>query len=317
MLENDIALSDLRVILAVAETASYTRASHKLGISQPAVSRRVGALEQRFGLRLFRREGQKFFLTEAGVVFCDQASDILERMELLEATTIGQAATPKGSVALGLPPSTGEVVIRNVVPEYRRLYPDVAFRIEQGYVADIFEMLMDKRVDVALLNGEFNSNDVYLEKLYDHHLGIVYPTAWRTNSPLDGKPMPEALTLAEVARLPLLAPSRNQSLRHLIDDAFRKIGVVPAIDVEINSFVLQKSLVLAGHGCIFMSPAGIRNADADKLSFVPISDANIVYTLHLATRQFGQPTLACRMLEKMIRKHAGKIESFLSNSALT
>lgn len=316
MLDTDIALADLRVVLAVAETASYTRASHKLNISQPAVSRRIGALEQRLGLRLFRREGQKFFLTEAGTVFCEQASEILDRMAQLESATIGQAATPKGSVALGVPPSTGEVVIRNVVPEYRRLYPDVSFRIEQGYVADIFEMLMDKRVDVALLNGEFGSNDVYVEPLFHHHLGIVFPAAWKKSSPLGGKPMPESLTMADIAQLPLLAPSKNQSLRHLIDDAFRKAGAVPNIDVEINSFVLQKTMALAGHGCLFMSPAAIRAADADKLAFVPITDAELVYTLYVATRQFGQPTLATRLLEKMIRKHAGKIESFLANSAL-
>ncbi|WP_323040040.1 LysR family transcriptional regulator [Gemmobacter sp.] len=316
MLDTDIALADLRVVLAVAETASYTRASHKLNISQPAVSRRIGALEQRLGLRLFRREGQRFFLTEAGTVFCEQAGEILERMAQLESSTIGQSATPKGSVALGVPPSTGEVIVRAVVPAYRKAYPDVSMRIEQGYVADLFEMLMDKRIDVALLNGEFNSNDVYLERLFDHHLGIVYPAAWQKTSPLGGKPMPDQLTIAQVAQLPLLLPSRNQSLRHLVDEAFRKAGVEPLVDLEVNSFVLQKSLALAGHGCLFMSPTAIRDADAGKLCFVPISDADLVYTLYLATRQFGQPTLACRMLEKMIRKHAGKIESWLTNSSM-
>lgn len=317
MLEQDIALADLRVVLAVADCASYTRASHKIGISQPAVSRRISALEQRLGVRLFRREGQKFFLTEAGAVFCEQAAEVLTLMSQLESATIGVSATPKGSVAVGVPPSTGEILIRAVVPEYRRLYPDVAIRIEQGYVADLFDMLMDKRIDVALLNGEFNSSDVFLQPLFHHHLGIVYPRSWQKSSPLDGKPMPDVLTMDQVSRLPLLAPSKNQSLRHLIDDAARKAGVSLNIDVEINSFVLQKAMALTGHGCLFMSTAAIRDVDADKLAYVPISDTKIVYTLYLASRQFGQPTLACKLMEKMILKHRGKIESFLSNPVMT
>jgi len=315
MIDNDIALADLRVVLAVAECASYTRAAHKIGISQPAVSRRIAAVEKKLGVSLFRREGQRFFSTEAGVTFCTQAAEVLTLMEQLETSTMGVSKTPLGTVALGVPPSTGEVLIRHVIPEYQKRYPDVKIRIEQGYIGDLFEMLMDKHIDVALLNGEFNSSDVYLEPLFHHHLGIVYPTIWEQNSPLGGRPMPKSLTMAEVAELPLYAPSKNQSLRNLIDDAFRKAGREPNIDVEINSFVLQKAMVFAGHGCMFMSKAAIRDTDTGMLSFVPIRDASIVYTLYLAMRQFGQPTLACKLLAAMIKEHSEPIKNYLNNSS--
>lgn len=268
-------------------------------------------LEQRLKVRLFRREGQKFIPSEAGQIFCAHAIDVLDRMEALEKETLGVAHKPRGSVALGVPPSTGEMLLRSILPEYRKLYPDVKIRVEQGYVGDLFEMLMSKRIDIALLNGQYNSNEVYTEKIYDYDLGIVYPSAWDEKSPLDGRRFPAALTMAEVARLPMFVPSPNQSLRQLIDEAFQKAGQQLAIEVEINSFVLQKSMVLAGLGAMFMTRSAIWRADQGKLNFVPIADATIIYTLHVGIRQFGQPTFAAQRLFEMVRAKKDVIRAFL------
>src|SRR5688572_7155392 len=105
-LDPELDLTDLRVVLTVAETASYTRAAQKLGITQPAISRRVTALEQSLHARLFRREGRLFVPTEAGSAFCERAAEVLGLMEKLPASTMSASSNPRGSVALGLPPTT-------------------------------------------------------------------------------------------------------------------------------------------------------------------------------------------------------------------
>jgi LysR family nitrogen assimilation transcriptional regulator len=301
--ETQLDLTDLRVVLTVAETASYTRAAQKLGITQPAISRRVTALEQSLHTRLFRREGRLFVPTEAGSAFCERAAEVIELMERLPASTVQSSSHPRGSVALGLPPTTGEMLVSTLVPEYRKAYPDVFLRIEQGYVNDLFDMLMDKHIDVALLNGNFSPASVDMEPLFDHNLGIIYPSAWKKRSPLGGKPMPERLTLAQVAQLPLVVQSPNQSMRHLIDAAFRSAGLKPNVVMEVNSFILQKSVVHPDIGCIFMSTAVLTVEDNERLAFAPIVDASLVYTMYVATRRVGQPTLATKLLVKMIKRH--------------
>ena len=300
--ESELDLADLRVVLAVAESASYTRAAQKLGITQPAVSRRVTALEQLLNLRLFRREEGSFVPTEAGAAFCERAREVLDLMEQLPKAASNSATRPSGTVALGLPPTTGEILVQHLIPAYRSAYPDVFVRVEQGYVNDLFDMLMDKQIDIALLNGPFNTAAVDLEPLFDHHLGIVYPIAWKECSPLDGRPMPEALTFAEVARLPLIVASRNQSMRHLVDTEFRTAGLKPNIVMEVNSFVLQRSLVHVGEGCMFMSATVVRDIYRERMAFAPISDRKMIYTLYLATRRAGQPTLAAKLMAKMVHQ---------------
>lgn len=306
--ENELDLADLRVVLAVAESASYTRAARKLGVTQPAVSRRVTALEQALNTRLFRREDGAFVPTEAGTAFCERARTVLEMMEQLPKATVESATRPSGNVAIGLPPTTGEILVRHLIPAYRSAYPDVFVRVEQGYVNDLFDMLMDKQIDIALLNGPFNTASVDLDPIFDHHLGIVCPVAWKDCSPIDGKPMPASLALAEAARLPLLVASQNQSMRHLIDTEFRVADLTPNIVMEVNSFVLQRSLVQTGQGCMFMSATVIRD---DSMVFVPISDRAIVYTLYLATRRTGQPTLAAKLMAKMIHQSMEPVRQWL------
>ncbi|MBB3009898.1 MULTISPECIES: LysR family transcriptional regulator [Cupriavidus] len=311
-LETELDLADLRAVLAVSDTASYTRAAQKLGITQPAISRRINALEQSLNARLFRREGGGFVLTEAGTAFCERATQVLELMEQLPQATSQAASSPRGTVAIGVPPTTGEILIQHLIPEYRSAYPGVFVRIEQGYVNDLFDMLMDKQIDIALLNGPFNPSAVDLEPLFHHHLGIVYPIAWKESSPLDGNPMPQSLTLAQVAQLPLLAASQNQSIRHLVDSEFRAAGLKPNVVMEVNSFVLQRSLVSVGVGCMFMSRTVVRDEHCEKLAFVPISDSKIIYTLYLATRRAGQPTLAAKLMGRMIRKSMERVVDWLN-----
>lgn len=309
--ESDLDLADLRAVLAVAETSSYTRAAQKLGITQPAISRRVTALEQSLNTRLFRREDGAFVPTEAGSAFCERAGQVLALMDELPAATRQSASSPRGTVALGVPPTTGELLVQHLIPAYRAAYPDVFVRIEQGYVNDLFDMLMDKRIDMALLNGPFNPASVDLEPLFDHHLGIVFPLAWKGRNPVTGRPMPEALALAEVAQLPLLVASQNQAMRHLIDAEFRAAGLKPNIVMEVNSFVLQRSLAAAGVGCMFMSASVVREEHRETLAFVPISDSKMVYTLYLATRRAGQPTLAAKLMARMVKQHIEPVRAWL------
>src|SRR5262245_50353021 len=93
-----IDLNTLQTVLAVAESASYTRAAQKLRITQPAVSRRLVALEQRLRTKLFRRDGHRFLPTEAGLAVCDRARQVLALVDNLEGSVQEIAGQPSGAL---------------------------------------------------------------------------------------------------------------------------------------------------------------------------------------------------------------------------
>jgi DNA-binding transcriptional LysR family regulator len=73
----------LRSVIAVADKLSFTKAERKLGISQPALSKQIAELENRFDFNLFARTNKRDMeITDAGRVFVEKARSLLNRMEL-------------------------------------------------------------------------------------------------------------------------------------------------------------------------------------------------------------------------------------------
>lgn len=303
----DIDLNTLRMVLSVAECLSYTRAAHKLGVTQPAVSKRISALERKLHTKLFRRDGQRFFPTDACNALCERAEQIFSLVDQLTESTLHFSEKPTGSVAIGVPQNTGERLLPLLIPAFRERYPGIFVRVEQGYVADLFEQLMEKRIDIAILYGHFSSPNVELITLAEHDLGILYPASWCEHSPL-GYPMPTHISFEEAALLPLIAPSIEQSLRQLIERSFHAVKLRPNIIIEVNSLALQMSLITAGVGCIFITErakTGAHNESAMKFS--KLANASMTWPMSMAYRKHGQITLATKLMMEMAQKYIGEI----------
>ena len=293
-------LNTLKVVLAVADCASYTRAAQKLGITQPAVSRRVVSLEQHLRTKLFRRDGHRFLPTEAGLSVCDNARQIMQLVDTLPASVQEIAGQPSGKLALGVPSALGEILLPKLVRSYREKYPNVFLRIEQGYAGDLSEMLAAKQVDVAILYGKPATPMIELTPLIDQELGLIYPKAWKKNGP-GGRPLRDRLALRATAGLPLIAPSAPQGLRLVIDEAFHAAGIRPHVEMEVNGLAMAKTLVRAGLGCMFLARSGLRgSADSASIGFARVYDPVISWTMSMAVRRHGQPTLAAKLLMRMV-----------------
>lgn len=296
----DIDVNTLRMVLAVADSESYTRAAQKLRVTQPAVSRRIALIEQSLRAKLFRRDGHRFLPTEVGLSVCDHARQIVSLVDALPNAAQEIAHQPSGPLALGVPALLGERLLPQLIPAYRTRYPDVYLRIEQG-VADFSDMLMAKQVDVAVVWGKALSSMIELTPLVHHDLGLIYPRAWQKRAP-NGRAIGKCVTLREIADLPLLAPAADQGMRVLIEDAFHAAGVLPRVAMEVNGLALIRSLVRAGVGCTCLAQAAIGDRqDAADFGFAEIRDPSISWTLSIATRKHGRPTLAARLMMQMIR----------------
>lgn len=92
----------LRVFVTVADSSSFSEASRALGVSQPAVSQNIAALESAMGETLVIRSYGKVELTAAGKIFYDYASRILSLYEHLDAVLVRKTETPAEPVLLSL-----------------------------------------------------------------------------------------------------------------------------------------------------------------------------------------------------------------------
>ena len=95
----------LRNFLQIADLESFTKAAAVLHIAQPALSRQVGQLERELGVRLFTRTERGVHLTEAGALFRQRASGLIDDFQRLRHEVTLLSDEPAGELTFGVPPS--------------------------------------------------------------------------------------------------------------------------------------------------------------------------------------------------------------------
>jgi DNA-binding transcriptional LysR family regulator len=116
----------LAMFAKVAEERSYAGAARSMGISVATVSRAVSRLEDRLGGRLFNRSSRRLALTDFGRGLADRAARVYAEAEDIEYVALETARRPRGLVRLAAPMSFGTRWVAPILPDFFRLYPDIA-----------------------------------------------------------------------------------------------------------------------------------------------------------------------------------------------
>lgn len=137
----------MQVFATVAEEGGLARAARRLGLSAPAVTRAVAALEGRIGTRLLHRTTRIVRLTEAGTRFLADCKRILGEIGEAEASAAGSHAEPRGQISVTAPVMFGRMYVAPIVLDFLTRYPHVTART---LLVDQVVDLMDEGLDVAV-----------------------------------------------------------------------------------------------------------------------------------------------------------------------
>jgi len=238
-------LRQLRYFIGISEAGSVLRASGTLHIAQPALSQQIAALEGEVGARLFDRSSRGVTLTEAGKVFLEHARVVLADVERARMAVRDASAVPAGDVAVGLPTTVALVATVPILRACRERFPQVRLKLIEGYSGHLREWLQAGRLDVALLFGDTAEAGLAKRALLDDRLVLV--TSAQAGA------APQKVTLAALARWPLVLPGREHGLRKIIDEACTPHGVVLDIVAEIEALGSVKKAVEAGIAATILS----------------------------------------------------------------
>lgn len=126
-------LEQLRYIIEIADTGSFTLASERLFIAQPSISQAVTALEKELNLTLFNRYRTGAVPTQIGLQVIAHAREVLKEVGEIEKLSASDYSQLTTTVTIGVIPSLSSVLLPRVISDYRRIFPNVSIRIcEQG-----------------------------------------------------------------------------------------------------------------------------------------------------------------------------------------
>lgn len=236
-------LTQLRAFHAVVRSGGVTRAAQQLGITQPAVSAQVKALEETFDVALLRRLGRSVEPTALGV----RLAEIAQRLFAAEA----EAADLLGS-ARDLAVGTLRVVADGphdampLIARFKRAYPGIEVRVSTGNQRAAFDALVGEDADVAVLadspdRAVTRDGRIYSVPCADHDLVLVLPAdhPWETR---------RSVPLRDLSQLPLILREKGSMTRHLFETGMAAAGVSLEPVLEIESREALKEAVAAGLG---------------------------------------------------------------------
>jgi DNA-binding transcriptional LysR family regulator len=166
----------LRYFLAVLETGHFARAAQSLGISQPAVSKSIKALEEDLGVRLFERGQFGAEPTRFATTLAKRAKLMLAENRLARAELDAMRGASKGRLAIGAGISCVGRILPIAIERYRRRWPGITLSIEVGMSDSLFLALQKGELDFVVSAPPLAlavDTDLAQEKLFDEVDSIV------------------------------------------------------------------------------------------------------------------------------------------------
>jgi DNA-binding transcriptional LysR family regulator len=254
-------LRHLRYFQAVAEELSFSQASRRLHIAQPALSRAVQELEHELGTRLIERDRRTVALTPAGAVLLHEAGLLLERFEESLRRVRRTASGEEGELRLGYIGPPTQRFLGRLLHDYRERYPKVSVHLEERTPERVWEMVAKGRLSVAITRPLPGQGERALETLLlrKEPLGIVVPVG----HPLAGR---DSVTWKMLAKEPLIVLARREGvgLHDEILAACRSAGFTPRIayNPSLMGTVLSYAEAGAGVGIVTDSVAAASMSEA-------------------------------------------------------
>jgi DNA-binding transcriptional LysR family regulator len=251
--------NELRAFVCVARHASFSKAAEELHITQPAVTKRVQALEGSLSARLFDRVGKRVHLTDAGTQLLPRAEHLLREISDTQRLLRNLKHEVSGVLSLATSHHVGLHRLAPVLREFTQRYPDVRLDIRFEDSEAAHDLVREAESELAVVTLD-PAGDT--ELAYEHLWHDPLSFAVAAEHPLAGSSM---LTLTELARHPVIMPGLGTYTGRIVAEVFSAAGVPLAPAMSTNYLETIGMLVSTGLGWSVL-PASMMSADLVSIS---------------------------------------------------
>jgi DNA-binding transcriptional LysR family regulator len=242
----------VRLVLAIVEEGSISRAADKLNLAVAAASRRVSDLEEQLGARLFRRVPHGVEVTESGgklLQYLRQIDNLIDRLE-------GDAQALKhgldGRIIIGAPKAVVIQFLAREIADIQHKYPGITLKIVEENSKIVQQLLRDKVIDVGIYEKKSGFLDLPQVPYRNDRLVLVYS---RAHFQFHDEP----IGIDDILDVPIVSLGKGSAVLLAVQRVYRSRGRLFANNFTVTGFDTMLAMVRHGLGVGLMPPEVLRS----------------------------------------------------------
>ncbi|MBU3585900.1 LysR family transcriptional regulator [Polynucleobacter sp. AM-26B4] len=271
-------LRHLKYFIAVAEEKNFTRASERLFIAQPPLSRSIQQLEEELGVPLFERGSRPLKLTQAGEFFYAHAQELLNKSKELKAMTqrVGQITK---TLSIGFVASTMYGKFPKIIRLYRAKHNTVDLNLIEMSTMDQLRALKEGNIDIGFGRVRHEDSNIRRIILREEKLMCAVPIGHKL---LDLERPVSAQDMSE-DNLIVYPKNPRPSFADQVLNTFRDRAVEPKKITEVRDLQIAIGLVAAGEG-ISVVPRSLQGMKRDDVVYIDLNEKHAVSPIIMSVR---------------------------------
>lgn len=231
----------IEIFCAIMERDSITDAAQHLGLSQPAVSKSLKAMEDQLNIRLINRTTRGLHATDEARELYAEAQRVLQGFAQFETFARDLRKLEHARLIVAAMPALATTWLSRVVADFSSDYPEVSLVLRASGSANIVKSIAQGELDIGIGQVRLDDPSVSKRKLYDLQIMCALPR---------GHPLAEhpEITSAELHQQTLVLLSTHDEFRRMLEGLFVSKGVTIKSRIEVTLSVMVCSLVEEGRG---------------------------------------------------------------------
>lgn len=239
-------LFHLKSFCEVADSGSFSRASERLNITQPALSRQIVALEKEVGLPLFNRHSRGVTLTEAGRRLYRYADNVLKLVGEAEKSLKEMCSLETGTLSVGASTTIGNYLLPYWLSQFMKSYPGIDVSLQVGCTDEIMDKLSQGLFDLAFVGGSPDMPGICIDPILEDEILLVASV----NHPLSAS---LSISPADLSKEVFILRESGSATRQTGESVLAESNVKPSRTVTLGDTEAVKRAVINGYGVTFLS----------------------------------------------------------------
>lgn len=268
--------NQLRAFYHAAKYESFTVASKKLFITQPAVTAQVKLFENECNLKLFKKKGRNIFLTDEGKTLYEYARKIFEYEKELGNVIEEMSLLKRGTLRLGTTKTYARYFMPFMITSFRETYPHIKIHLDEGSSLEMTRSLLDFKNEVAVIATAEKVPEVSFIPFSQEELVLIlapdHPLAKKT-----------VLSFEELVKEPIIMKEVGSGTRRLVSELYSRQDCAPNVLMETSNTEFIKQVVQRGDGISFVVKEAVAaELKEKKIATVPIEGVEVYLDVSIA-----------------------------------